>query len=82
MAFASSGMASLLSGNAVQFFFADQVISAGDDHLLVLGQVNQEGQVRQHGLGDRPGDVVVDLIGVGLARQVEKRVQASLASVL
>ena len=60
----------LVHAPALQVLFADQVVAAGDLHLVVVvGQIDQEAQVGQHGLGDGARDRLAQLCRCGFACQ-------------
>ncbi len=66
----------LAQAAALQVLLADQVVAAGDLELVVVvGQVDQEAQVGQHGLGDGAGDGLAELVGLGFAGQGQQGVE-------
>ena len=67
------GDGGLIKPAAFQVLFTDQVITAGKhDLFFIVGEIDQETQVRQHGLGDGACDGVADFCRVRFSRQREQ----------
>jgi hypothetical protein len=66
----------LTQASPIQVFLADQVIAAGDLHLVVvIGEINEETQVSQHRLRDSARDRLAEPIGTGFRGQRQQRVE-------